>query len=148
VVWSLAGDVFLMLPQDLFVFGLGSFLLGHLAYIVGMQLDGTERPALLLGIAIVAVAMVLVGRPVIAAVKRKEKALLGPVVVYMLVISAMVASAFGTTRPLAIAGASLFYASDALIAWNRFIDEKSWGRMAIITTYHLGQILLILSLAQ
>ena len=39
----LIGDVFLMLPQDLFVFGLASFLLGHIAYIVGMHVDGVDR---------------------------------------------------------------------------------------------------------
>ncbi|MGH2728548.1 MAG: lysoplasmalogenase family protein, partial [Actinomycetota bacterium] len=35
LVLSLAGDVFLMLPRDLFVAGLGSFMLGHIAYIAG-----------------------------------------------------------------------------------------------------------------
>ena len=33
LVLCLAGDVFLMLPQDLFVAGLASFLLGHLCYV-------------------------------------------------------------------------------------------------------------------
>lgn len=33
---SLAGDVFLMLPRDLFAGGLASFLLGHIAYIAGL----------------------------------------------------------------------------------------------------------------
>ena len=42
LVLCLAGDVFLMLPQDLFVLGLASFLLGHIAYIVGMHVDGVE----------------------------------------------------------------------------------------------------------
>jgi len=62
------------------------------------------------------------------------------------VISLMVASAIGTESLVAVAGASLFYASDALIAWNRFIHEYAWGRVAIMVTYHLGQILLVLSL--
>ena len=39
LVLSLAGDVFLMLPEKWFVAGLGSFLLGHIAYIVGLQLS-------------------------------------------------------------------------------------------------------------
>src|SRR5262249_31512938 len=34
---SLAGDVFLMLPKDLFVAGLGSFLLAHLAYVAAFN---------------------------------------------------------------------------------------------------------------
>src|SRR5690606_7531081 len=38
LVFGMAGDVFLMLPDDKrwFVFGLGSFLVGHLAYVVGL----------------------------------------------------------------------------------------------------------------
>ena len=37
LVFSLIGDVFLMLPGERwFVFGLGSFLAGHLAYVVGL----------------------------------------------------------------------------------------------------------------
>ena len=35
LVLSLAGDVFLMLPRDRFVEGLASFLLAHVAYVVG-----------------------------------------------------------------------------------------------------------------
>ena len=50
LVLSLAGDVFLMLPRDLFVFGLGSFLLGHVAYIVGMHVDGVDGVRFLVGI--------------------------------------------------------------------------------------------------
>jgi len=45
-----------------------------------------------------------------------------------------------------IAGAGLFYVSDALIAWNRFLRETRHGRLAIIITYHLAQIGLVLSL--
>ena len=38
LVLSLLGDIFLMLPSDRFVFGLGAFLLGHVAYTVGLNL--------------------------------------------------------------------------------------------------------------
>ena len=38
LVLSLAGDVFLMLPRDLFVAGLASFLAAHVAYIAGFGL--------------------------------------------------------------------------------------------------------------
>ncbi len=36
----LLGDIFLMLPQDVFVPGLAAFLLGHIAYVGGMFADG------------------------------------------------------------------------------------------------------------
>ena len=37
---STAGDVFLMLPFEGFAFGLGSFLLAHLAYLVALRQRG------------------------------------------------------------------------------------------------------------
>jgi uncharacterized membrane protein YhhN len=45
-----------------------------------------------------------------------------------------------------ILGASLFYASDALIAWNRFVRETPHARLTVMVTYHLGQVGLVLSL--
>jgi alkenylglycerophosphocholine hydrolase len=62
LVLSLAGDVFLMLPRDLFVPGLASFLLGHVAYVVGLWSGDTSTTGLLVGAAIIAVALPLLGR--------------------------------------------------------------------------------------
>lgn len=147
LVLCLIGDVFLMLPQDLFVFGLGSFLLGHVAYIVGMQVDGVAGTRLLVGLVLVLGALAVIGTRILRGVRAgSEPELTGPVVAYMSVISAMVASAIGTGHVAAVAGATLFYASDALIAWNRFLRETSHARLAIIVTYHLAQIGLVLSL--
>jgi uncharacterized membrane protein YhhN len=36
LIFSLAGDVFLMLPKEQFIAGLVSFLLAHVAYIIGL----------------------------------------------------------------------------------------------------------------
>jgi uncharacterized membrane protein YhhN len=143
----LAGDVFLMLPHDLFVFGLASFLLGHLAYIVGMQIDGIVAVRFLVGLAVVMVLLAVLGSAILRGVRAgPEPALARPVVAYMVVISVMVASAAGTGHLAGIAGASLFYLSDALIAWNRFRRGTRNGRLAIMVTYHLAQIGLVLSL--
>ena len=148
LVLSLAGDVFLMLPRDLFVFGLVSFLFGHVAYIVGMHVDGLDGARFLVGIVIVMVLLAVIGTAILRGVRNgPEPKMAGPVVVYMFVISAMVASAIGVGHPAGVTGASLFYASDALIAWNRFLRETRYGRMTIIITYHLAQIGLVLSLA-
>ena len=65
---------------------------------------------------------------------------------YMVVISAMVASAIGTGHVAAMAGAGSFYVSDALIAWNRFVDETPHAGVASMVTYHLAQVGLVLSL--
>lgn len=147
LVLCLIGDVFLMLPQDLFVFGLASFLLGHIGYIVGMQVDGVDWGRLGIGILLVLIAMAVIGTRILRAVRAgPEPELTGPVIAYMTVISAMVASALGTGHIAAVAGATSFYASDALIAWNRFVAETRHGRLAIIVTYHLAQVGLVLSL--
>jgi uncharacterized membrane protein YhhN len=148
LVLSLAGDVFLMLPKDLFVFGLGSFLLGHIAYIVGMHVDGVDGGRFLVGIVIVMALLAVIGTAILRGVRAgPDPKLAGPVVAYMFVISAMVASAIGVGHVSGVAGAASFYASDALIAWNRFIRETRYGRLAIMVTYHLAQMALVLSLA-
>jgi hypothetical protein len=46
----------------------------------------------------------------------------------------------------AIAGAALFFTSDALIAWDRFVSPRAWHGLAIIVTYHVAQAGLTLSL--
>lgn len=143
---SLVGDVFLMLPRDLFVQGLGSFLLAHIAYIVGLHVHGVEPIAFFAGIIAAMAVLIVIGRRVHVGVQRSEPALGGPVVAYMFVIAAMLASAIGTANVAAAIGATLFVSSDALIAWTRFIEAKPWGRVAIMITYHLGQIGLALSL--
>ena len=148
LAFSLLGDVFLMLPdrERWFVFGLGAFLIGHLAYIPGLWALGVTAGPLLVGLLIVVASMATLGRHIVTGVRGTEPKLAVPVTVYMLVISVMVASAIGTLRPAAIVGAVLFYCSDALIAWNGFIKEYAWGKVAIMVTYHLGQLGLALSL--
>lgn len=147
LVLSLAGDVFLMLPRDLFVAGLASFLLGHLAYIAGLWSVDASGVGLAVGAAIILVALPVLGGRILRAVRAgDEPELLGPVAVYILVISAMVVSAGASGSALALAGALSFYASDALIAWNKFIEALPWGRVAIMVTYHLAQVALVVSL--
>jgi uncharacterized membrane protein YhhN len=58
---SLAGDVFLMLPSDRFVAGLASFLLAHVAYVVGLTVHGGSAGALLVAAVPVAAVAGLLG---------------------------------------------------------------------------------------
>ena len=81
LVLSALGDVFLMLPgrqpgsrgPNLFVAGLASFLLGHLAYVVGFALEGLEAGGLLLGVVPVALIIATVGRSVVRAVRAGDE---------------------------------------------------------------------------
>ncbi len=149
LVCSLAGDVFLMLPNSerWFVPGLGSFLIGHVAYIVGLIIGGVDTVPLIIGVVIVAAGLAVVAPRIVRGAAATDPRLGLPVLAYISVISVMVACAIGTTLPLAIGGALAFYLSDACIGWSRFVAEFPRSRLAIITTYHVAQILLVLSLA-
>ncbi len=145
LVLSLAGDVFLMLPRDLFLFGLTSFLFAHLAYVVGFVSETTfEIPVAVpaAGLAVIAAALL---RRMLAGPGMDPK-LRAPVVFYVVVITAMAACAIATASLLPAIGALFFMGSDALIGWRRFIGEQRWMPVAIIVLYHLGQLGLTLLL--
>ncbi len=114
---------------------------------MGFWIAGVSLFAFLVGVVLVAVALVVLGRRIVAGVADgPDPGLVVPVAAYMLVISVMVASAVGTLDALAIVGACLFYTSDALIAWTRFVHDFRHGRLAVMVTYHLAQFGLVLSL--
>jgi uncharacterized membrane protein YhhN len=159
LVFSLAGDLFLMLPRDLFVAGLASFLFAHVSYVVALNTPWTSAPspglavASILGVGAVSVPMWLRIRAGLSRLGRR--ALVPPVTAYVLVISVMVVFAVLTVgRPgwsagrsaLAVAGAALFFASDGMIGWSRFVSDFPGSRVLIMVSYHLGQVGLVLGL--
>lgn len=152
LVWSLAGDVLLMLPGDQwFVPGLASFLLAHVAYVVGFVLGPGTPGELVVGAVIAGAVAVPMGVRLVRRLRRDAPALVVPVAAYVAVIATMVACATGWGNAWAVAGAWLFFASDACIAESRFVrpgwSGTTWAPLAIIVTYHLGQAGLVLSLA-
>jgi len=149
---SLAGDVFLMLPNPrLFLFGLGAFLLAHVCFVVGLNPSFPPglAPLLLVPTAL-AVGSVL-WRVLGALRAANHTSLVAPVIGYGVAMTLMVFSAWATLfradwndtrRALVIFGATLFFVSDALLAWNRFVKPFGAAKLAIIVTYHLGQVAL------
>ncbi|MEA3350963.1 MAG: lysoplasmalogenase [Chloroflexota bacterium] len=157
LVFSLAGDVFLMLPGNFFLPGLIAFLLAHLAYIKGLLVVlPTTNLATLFVALLIGTTSYQIYRRVAKGLKRAgdEKMRL-PLLVYTIVISVMVFSALSIvtrrseTLPslLVSAGALLFYISDTWIAWDRFVEPLKYRRLRVMVSYHLGQILLILGAA-
>ena len=132
------------------------FLLAHLCYIVGLNPTLPPCPALVF-LVVVAVVGVTLDRSIVAGLRRQgQTSLLVPVAIYSLVLGLMLFSAWATLfRPewtpprqaLVITGATLFFASDAMLAWNRFVAPSFWLRMLVIVTYHLGQVALVTSIA-
>ena len=146
-VLCLVGDVALMLPQDLFIVGLGAFLVAHILFIVGFLVVGdVEWLSLALGAVVVLAGAVMVGRAIVAGAGRAAPRLRLPVAAYMAVISAMVVVAFGHGNTWGVVGALAFYASDALIGFDRFVASLPAAPVAIMMTYHLALVGLLLSL--
>lgn len=154
---SLAGDVLLMLPGDRLVAGLGAFLLAHLCYVVAFTPSAPPGEAWLALAAVATTSAGLFVRIRRGLVAGGARSLVGPVAAYVVAISLMVASAWSTLwRPAfpdaaaaaAAVGAVLFYASDALIGWSRFVRPLPGAPVAIMVLYHVGQAALVLSLAR
>jgi uncharacterized membrane protein YhhN len=156
ILFSLAGDVFLMLSDRWFIAGLAAFLLAHVAYIVGFNLPlPVVSPLWSVGLAIVlALSAGRVLRRIVAGLREKGlQRLAGPVMLYGTVITVMLLSAMLTLfRPdwpstaaagLVALGAFLFFFSDIILAWNKFVAPIKNGRVMNMVAYHLGQIALI-----
>ena len=146
LVCSLVGDVCLMVPNDLFIAGLGAFLVAHVFYVIALIALGVTFGALIVGIALMGLVAMVIGRRIVQGAARADAALAGPVAAYIAVISVMVASAIGTGRFFAIVGALLFGLSDSVLGWTRFIADLPRSRVIVMVTYHLGQIGLVLAL--
>jgi uncharacterized membrane protein YhhN len=158
LIFSLAGDVFLMLPKERFIAGLISFLLCHLAYLIGFNstFPPFNLPVLFLAI-LVAVTAIQIYRRIAAGLKSGgNEQLRIPVLIYSIVIGLMLLSATITlVRPdwqptpalIVSGGALLFFLSDTLLAWNKFVTPLPNGRVLVMVTYQLGQLLITLGAA-
>lgn len=155
ILLSLAGDVFLMISlEKLFLPGLVAFLFAHLAYMVGFNipLPGFSSWGLILAV-MIGWGGVRVMRQVLSALAAKgQNRLRVPIIVYTLVISLMLLSAMlkltdlnwnAGAALLVSFGAFMFYLSDILLAWNKFVSPIRNGRIYNIGAYHMGQIMLI-----
>jgi uncharacterized membrane protein YhhN len=157
ILFSMGGDIFLMLPDEKkwFLPGLVSFLLAHVFYILGLNyvIPALNVFGIFLAISI-AIFVAQIYRRIAAGLHAKgQDKLRVPVLIYSIVISLMWLSALQTlfqvswhaTTALAVSvGATLFVASDIILAWNRFVSPIKNGRIINLVTYHLGQILLII----
>jgi len=145
MLFSLMGDIFLMLPSDQFLIGLICFLITHICYIVAFLSDSRfGRPiwlyVLLAGIAIAIFELLSGG--INAAMKF-------PVAIYAAALSFMTAQ--GIARYLqhisigskfAAIGAVLFMISDTTLAYDRFVTGFAAAHAIILSTYYAAQFLI------
>jgi alkenylglycerophosphocholine/alkenylglycerophosphoethanolamine hydrolase len=161
LAFSLVGDILLMLPRDMFKAVIGLFLLAELSYVGGLLFLGMHGVGLLVGTVAGGVGLVLAAPVILQGVQKRQPVLLPSVKAYIGVVSAMVVAAFAAGRLVGILGACLFYASNVMTGWDRFVRGDQWRRppreageglvadplrVATVVTYHLGQVGLVLAL--
>ena len=147
---SFAGDMMLIsVSQGIFLLGLGSFLLAHLAYITAFATLGLSRKWAMVSavpVLLSAATATLWLTPYLAPY------LIMPVHAYIGVISLMVIAAFSCkgagASTLVVAGALLFFVSDLSVAAQRIVvvdfPTIIWG----LPLYYAGQLCLALSSSQ
>ena len=149
LVFSLAGDMFLMLPRDRFVAGLASFLVAHLFYVAAFapRPPSFQAPGALL-------VLVVFGIGLLRALWMDLGKLRAPVAVYAAALLVMAWQAaerwtvLGTEPALLGAiGAALFVVSDSVLAWERFAARHRYGQVVVLSTYFAAQWLIALSVA-
>ncbi|KAI1320280.1 hypothetical protein EDD11_001495 [Mortierella claussenii] len=144
-VLGFIGDV-LLIPQWGFLPGLGSFLAGHAAFMVAFTFHGQDTPSRQKGLGFIVAMAVIVGPWLLPRIQNKI--MRGAVVAYMLVISGMVLTAFGSVHsgcgylPERIVGALMFFFSDLFVARQQFVHKSVLNKWIGLPLYYIAQILL------
>ncbi len=158
ILFSLAGDIALLSIDRYFMLGLVAFLLAHIAYLIGFNSPPPDSPgvwafviAIVLGLSVMRLL-----RRLISGVRMTNARLVMPVIIYSTVITLMLLSALltlsnpawaATPALLVSLGAFLFYLSDIILAWNKFVSPIKNSRMLNIGIYHLAQIAIVVGVA-
>jgi len=141
LLFSMAGDTWLMLPDNYFLRGLVSFLIAHIFYIVAFSITGNHIADVLylLPIVIITGIAFLYLRPGLGKYTV-------PVIIYMVAIGLMWFQSFNRWEALddngglmAIGGAFLFVVSDTVLAVNRFRQPFQAAQAIILSTYFVAQ---------
>jgi len=157
--FGLGGDVFLMIRgKDLFVAGLGSFLVMQIFYIIAFSKTFTPTGKaelrstwwwLTLPFALYALAFLVILHPPLTQSVDKQ-GLWIPVVAYSICLCSMGAMAAlrkGSVNSASYAwvlvGAILFIASDSGIAVNKFLHRFEGSTLFVMTTYSAAQWLIV-----
>lgn len=147
LIFSVGGDIFLGLNrEDYFVFGLGSFLIAHIFYIVlflrSVPPGKSFSPLQKAGSGL----LVAYGASMFAWMFSSLGELLVPVAFYVTVITAMgVASILaGFRAPWVVLGSILFILSDSVIAITKFKIALAAGPWLIWSMYYIGQYLIVI----
>lgn len=147
LAFCVLGDVFLMLPKDSFIQGLASFAVAQVLFTVSFATGGPTSLGFIIGALITVPIALFLARRFVSALRASGRSeYIGPVVVYVIVISVMAILACASGPIVAIVGAAFFLFSDSLIAESRFVRQRSWHPVGIMVTYHVALAGLVLGL--
>jgi len=147
LIFSLAGDIFLMLPADRFMAGLASFLVAHLLYIAAFAAGGWNLTP------IAALPAITIGAVLLWILLPRTGRMRVPVTIYATALLVLLWQSMGRATAvgdagawLALAGAAVFVASDATLAINRFVKPFRAAQLVVMSTYVLAQVLIAASI--
>jgi uncharacterized membrane protein YhhN len=142
LIFSGCGD--LLLAFDLFIYGVGAFLLAQLSYawIFKSYWQGLQQRWLLT--ALLSGYVVVMGSILLPNLGDLQL----PVLAYLIVIATMGLLAAQSSLPIrwAVIGALLFIVSDSFIAINKFVTPLPMAGFLIMSTYYAAQLMLVNSL--
>jgi len=142
LAFSSLGDVLLDLdPERLFLRGLFAFLVAHFIYIL-LFVRNWVRPLRPQGWQLALLAAVLIYSMLLSQwLAPSLGAVAGPVMLYVCVITVMVASAAlaGFSKPWVYSGVILFLISDSILAVNKFKSPVPLRGYLVWATYYLAQ---------
>jgi uncharacterized membrane protein YhhN len=148
LVFSLGGDILLMVPKDLFILGLVSFLIAHLIYIYAFTLERKIRFNLL-----TLAPFIIYGIVIFLYLAPGLETMTIPVMAYIAVILTMVWQAWEQWNHnrqrwalLAFIGAIFFVLSDTSLAINKFKAPFEAEPFITIVTYVAAQWLIAFSI--
>lgn len=154
--FSLLGDVFLLLSgKRFFLAGVLAFLVAHIFYIIGLNPTLPPLAALSLLFSVAVVSSLLFRRLASALQESERMEMVVPLSFYVVILSLMLVSAWASLfrfdwlfakRCVLILAATLFFSSDSMLAWNRFVRASFRLRLLVIITYHLAQMAFVIAL--
>ncbi|MCY9529004.1 lysoplasmalogenase [Paenibacillus alvei] len=150
LIFSIAGDALLLNNgNEWFMFGLLSFLVGHLFYVAAMIRRWEFSLLTLVCVVPIGLYSWLIGWQLHNGIMTNSdnSALWLSVAIYVSVISVMCWTAIMSRNWHATVGAILFAVSDSILAWNKFVSAVPASGIWIMLTYFAAQLFIAGSIA-
>jgi uncharacterized membrane protein YhhN len=153
LIFSWIGDILLMFP-DLFLYGLGAFLMAHICFIISFKIAQTNPFAIgrvdFIRLFLVNLPIYIFAALVYFLINPGLGPMKVPVVIYLIIIVMMVTSArerYKKTNPASFwqvfIGGLFFMVSDGVLAINMFYKSFSESGVIVMGTYIIAQFLIV-----